>query len=93
MDKKLDYEMQAKVLMALADPTRLRIVKLLSAGEEMSGKDMAEKLNISLSLFCHHSKILTDEGIVRKRREGLIRYHSLDREFVADCLESIINII
>lgn len=93
MAQKLDYEMQAKVLMALADPTRLKIVKLLSTGEEMSGKDMAEKLKISLSLFCHHSKILTDEGIVKKRREGLVRYHSLDRDFVASCLSSIIEMI
>lgn len=85
--------MQAKVLLALADPTRLKIVKLLSMKKEMSGTDIAEKLKISLSLFCHHSKILTDEGIIKKRREGLVRYHSLDRDFVASCLKRIIEMI
>lgn len=93
MVQKLDYELQAKVLMALADPTRLKIVKLLSLGEDMSGTNIAEQLGISLALFCHHSKILTDGGIVKKRREGLIRYHSLDRDFVASCLASVMEMI
>jgi DNA-binding transcriptional ArsR family regulator len=93
MTQKQNYELQAKVLAALADPTRLKIVKLLSTGEEMSGTDIAEQLEISLALFCHHSKILTDEGIVKKRREGLVRYHSLNRDFVTSCLESIIEMI
>lgn len=93
MIQKFDYERQSKVLLALADPTRLKIVKLLSTGEEMSGTDIAEKLGISLALFCHHSKLLTNEGIIKKRREGLVRYHSLDHNFVTNCLTSIIEML
>ncbi|MES1022957.1 metalloregulator ArsR/SmtB family transcription factor [Gloeocapsa sp. BRSZ] len=89
MVKQLDYEKQAKAFMALADPTRLKIVELLAGCEEMSGTDIAEHLGITLALFCHHSKILTDTDIIKKRREGLIRYHSLNRAFLATCLEGV----
>lgn len=85
MRKQLDYDNQAKVLTALSDPTRLKIVELL-AEDEMSGAALAEQLGISLALFCHHSKILSEAGVIKKRREGLIRFHSLNRACISTCI-------
>ena len=89
MVKKLNYEQQAKVFTALSDPTRLRIIELLAAHEQMSGNEIADLLGISLALFCHHSKLLTEAGLIAKRRQGLLRYHSLNHAFLARCLEEL----
>ena len=91
MVKKLEYEQQAKVFAALADPTRLKIIDLLTAHEQMSGNEIADGLGISLALFCHHSKLLTEAGLITKRRQGLLRYHSLNRVFLTRCLEEMKN--
>jgi DNA-binding transcriptional ArsR family regulator len=86
MTQKLTHEQQAKIFLALSDPTRLRAVELLAKYDEMSGVEMAENLNISLALFCHHSKILVDAGLIKKRKQGLLKYHSLNRKVLEDCV-------
>lgn len=86
MTQKLTNEQQAKIFSALSDPTRLRVVELLAKSDEMSGVQMAETLGISLALFCHHSKILVDVGLIKKRKQGLLKYHSLNRKVLEDCV-------
>lgn len=86
MTQKLTNEQQAKFFSALSDPTRLRVVELLAKSDEMSGVEIAESLEISLALFCHHSKILVDAGLIKKRRQGLLKYHSLNRQILEDCV-------
>ncbi|MBD2123250.1 metalloregulator ArsR/SmtB family transcription factor [Trichocoleus sp. FACHB-262] len=86
---KLDSEQRAKIFAALGDPTRLRIVELLAQSVEMSGSELANHLEISLALFCHHSKTLVDCGLVQVRKEGQTKYSSLNRCLLAHCLASI----
>ncbi|MBW4487310.1 MAG: metalloregulator ArsR/SmtB family transcription factor [Trichocoleus desertorum ATA4-8-CV12] len=86
---KLDSEQRAKIFAALSDPTRLRIVELLAQSQEMSGSELANYLEISLALFCHHSKTLVDCGLVQVRKEGQTKYSSLNRCLLANCLASI----
>ena len=81
-------EQRAKIFAALSDPTRLRIVELLVEHTEMSGSDLADRLSISLALFCHHSKILIDCGLVQARKEGQTKYSSLNRQLLIDCFAS-----
>lgn len=84
----LDTEQRAKVFSALSDPTRLRIVELLEKHNEVSGSEIAGELGISLALFCHHSKILAEAGIIQSRKEGQTKYNSLNRSLLADCCAS-----
>ncbi|MDP8951200.1 MAG: ArsR family transcriptional regulator, partial [Actinomycetota bacterium] len=51
-------ERRAKVFAALSDPNRLKIVELLMERKEACGKEVAEALGISLSLYSHHAKAL-----------------------------------
>lgn len=81
-------EQRAKIFAALSDPTRLRIVELLAQVGEMSGSEVANRLGISLALFCHHSKTLVEAGIIHARREGQTKYNSLNRELLLDCFAS-----
>jgi DNA-binding transcriptional ArsR family regulator len=80
---------RAKIFAALSDPTRLRIVELLTQCEEMSGTDIANRLEISLALFCHHSKTLMEAGLIKQRKDGQTKYNSLNRELLNATLTSL----
>lgn len=56
-------------LRALADPTRLRIMRLLSAMELAVG-ELAQVLGQSQPRVSRHVKILCDAGLARRRKEG-----------------------
>lgn len=86
--KKDDGDRRAKIFAALADPTRLQIVELLANCKEMSGSEIANQLEISLALFCHHSKTLCEAGLIKARRAGQTKYHSLNRDLLSACFKS-----
>ena len=82
---------RAKIFAALADPTRLKIVELLAHAGELSGTEIAQKLSISLALFCHHSKTLSEAGLLDIRKEGQTKYNSLNWELLNACLQSLMR--
>jgi ArsR family transcriptional regulator len=59
----------SRLLKALADETRLRILHLLGQ-EEMSGTDLMEVLNIGQSRVSTHLALLKEVGLVVDRRSG-----------------------
>jgi DNA-binding transcriptional ArsR family regulator len=66
-----------EVLRALADPTRLEIVRILDnapTGEVACG---AFGLDASKQNLSHHFRVLREAGIIRSRDEGRNRYSSL----------------
>lgn len=70
-------------LLALANPTRLRIIEELAAGES-SVNDLAARLRIAQPLISWHLRMLRMGGVVRTRREGRQVYCSLDREAIKE---------
>lgn len=66
---------------ALADPTRLRILLLLSKGE-MHGQALAEKLNLSQPTVTHHAAKLRSAALIMERREKNTVYFKLNPEFI-----------
>ncbi|WP_082574771.1 MULTISPECIES: helix-turn-helix domain-containing protein [unclassified Nocardioides] len=62
-------ELQARVaaLGALADPARLRIVDLLSAGDA-SPSELRAELGLASNLLAHHLGVLEERGIVTRHR-------------------------
>jgi len=59
----------SRLLRALADETRLRILHLLSQ-EELSGTDLMEILNMGQSRISTHLALLKEVGLVVDRRHG-----------------------
>lgn len=68
----------AAVLAALADPTRLRILALLAAGE-VCVCDIHESLQVPQPKASRHLAYLRRRGLVRGRRQGLWIYYRLGR--------------
>lgn len=61
----------------LADPTRLKIIKLLMDDGEMSVGDVVARLGLSQANVSKHLRQLLDAGIVRRRSEGTSAYYSV----------------
>lgn len=59
-----------KVLKALSDPNRMRIMKMLQK-REMCVCEMAEALGIAQPSVSRHMRILSDADLVVCRREGI----------------------
>lgn len=64
-------------LTALADPTRRRIVELLSQGERTAG-EIVERFALSAPAISQHLKVLREAGLVRVRVAGQHRIYRLD---------------
>ena len=88
---KISIEQRARVFKALSDPTRLRIVELLTEQDEMCGSEMADQLGISLALLCHHWSTLEYAGLISKRKEGQTASISLNQGLLSDCLKDLLD--
>ena len=75
----MHIHMNADVFHALADPTRRRIVEILSAGEQPVG-ELVGHAGIHQSGVSRHLRILHEAGFVRVRPVGPRRLYSLRPE-------------
>jgi DNA-binding transcriptional ArsR family regulator len=75
----------SKLFKALADPTRIRILYLLSQGE-CSVTRVAEMLDLSQSAVSHQLSLLRTLRLVKYRREGHTFYYSCDDDHVIHML-------
>ncbi len=77
------YTDTAKILKALSDPKRLRIVDMLSCGE-LCACQILEEFHVTQPTLSHDMKLLVEAGIVKDRREGKNIYYSLDEEVLGE---------
>lgn len=90
MDTRI--ETLADIFKALSDPTRLRLLKLLSGqsivfcGGECDGRTflcvgaLAAKLKVTQSAVSQHLRILRQAGLVRGERRGAYMHYTLNSE-------------
>ena len=81
---------QARLFAALADPARVRLVRELAAGEEKSGTEIANNIDVSLALLCHHSRILVDAGVISKRKQGQTTYYKANTPLLQRALRDLL---
>ncbi len=69
----------ARLLKALADPTRLRLVSMVAAheGGEACVCDLTEPLGLTQPTVSHHLKILVDAGIFTRDKRGVWAFYRL----------------
>lgn len=67
----------------LGDPTRRRVVELLSTGERTAG-EIADAFPQSRPAMSRHLRLLREAGIVTSRAEGTRRVYALNRAPLAD---------
>lgn len=77
------YVDTAKMLKAISEPKRLRIVDMLSCGE-LCACVILEAFNITQPTLSHDMRVLTEAGLVSSRREGKNIYYSLNKGALDD---------
>jgi DNA-binding transcriptional ArsR family regulator len=65
------------VLVALAEPTRRRVLEGLRAGPRSVG-ELTDGVPVSQSAVSQHLRVLREAGLVRERREGTRRVYRVD---------------
>jgi len=70
----------AQVFKALSDETRLRIMGLLIAGEELCVCDIIAALDLPQSTVSRHLAYLRNSGLLEDRRQGVWMYYRLSQD-------------
>ena len=72
-----------KVFKALADQTRIKIVKKMTGSGEVSCRELMKHFPLSQPTLSHHFGKLIDSGILHVRRDGVSHYYSVGRTYLA----------
>jgi ArsR family transcriptional regulator len=69
----------ARILKALADPVRLRLVSMVAAHQdgEACVCDLTEPLGLTQPTISHHLKVLVDAGIFTRDKRGVWAYYAV----------------
>ena len=85
------YEERARIMKALAHPSRLMMVDELSGGERCVC-ELTEMVGADISTVSKHLSVLKDAGIVARRREGVQMFYRLETPCILDifsCIEQV----
>lgn len=88
----INYEDNAKIIKALADANRLKIIDILSCGEKCAC-DILEQFDFTQPTLSHHMKVLIECGIVNCRKEGLWSYYSLNNSNCNKLMLFLMNLV
>jgi len=72
-------EQLARLLKAIADPARLRLLSLVATQEdgEVCTCDVTDILGLAQPTVSHHFKVLVDAGLLTREKRGVWAYYSL----------------
>jgi DNA-binding transcriptional ArsR family regulator len=82
-----------RVMAALAEVNRYRIMELLALEEELSCGAIGRRLSLSPSLLSHHLAVLEEAGIIERRKDALWTLNRLRREALSDRLSGLLDTI
>ena len=87
------FEARAGILKALAHPTRLYLVDVLSRGERCV-RDLTKMVGDDMSTVSKHLSVLKSAGIVRDEKRGAEVFYSLRMGCVMGffgCIEAVLR--
>ena len=76
----------ADLFKTLGDPTRIKILSLLTKTEEMRVYDIADSLTMEQSAISHQLRVLRSARLVKFRRDGKEVLYSIDDDHVMKLL-------
>ncbi len=91
---KAKYEARAKIIKAIAHPSRLFIVDELFRSGERCVCELTEMIGADMSTVSKHLAVLRQAGIVQDEKRGATVYYRLRMTCVVkffDCIESVMQ--
>jgi DNA-binding transcriptional ArsR family regulator len=79
------------VLNALADPTRLGIVRQIADEGELSMGECGVAVSASKQNLTHHMKTLREAGLIESRYEGRNKFVSIRRALIDDMFPGLLD--
>ena len=74
--ERADAEAISARLKAVADPSRLRMLSMLSAADgEICVCDLADAIEVSQPTASHHAKVLVTAGLIEREQRGRWAYY------------------
>ena len=90
MEEK-DFEENYKILKALSDVNRMKIINTLTNGEMCACKILKD-FSITQPTLSHHMKVLTECGLVISKKEGRWMHYLLNVDKIKYFQEFITNL-
>lgn len=72
-----------EMMSVLAEPTRIKILEIISADGEKCAKDILPVFQITQPTLSHHLNLLLENNILSARKDGRYVYYSINREAVS----------
>jgi ArsR family transcriptional regulator len=87
------YEAHADYCRICANANRLKILDLLKSGEAYTVSEIESATAIPQSTLSQHLKVMRDQGMVDREKEGVRNYYSIADQRIVDGIETIQSII
>ena len=84
---QFDATRVSRLFKAFADPTRMKVLYVLTLEQELCVCDVAAVIGHSNATASHHLRTLLDQGLVKYRKDGKVVYYSLDDDHVRSLVE------
>jgi DNA-binding transcriptional ArsR family regulator len=79
----------AKVFTALGDEHRQRILLMLERGDELTIKEVVERVPLSRTAVTHHIRVLRESGVLRATKRGREVYLVPNPKLVLEAIEGL----
>ena len=79
----------ARAYAALSDPVRLRLLSMIAGAGEVCSCDLLEPLGKSQPTISHHTKILSDAGLITGEKRGRWVWWSIVPERIAELRDAL----
>lgn len=89
-----DVERQAAIFSALADVTRLKLIRLLyqqQDGRALCVNALAALLGVTQSAVSQHLRVLKAIGLLKSERRGYYIHYSINKEALERCREQTVE--
>ena|SRR5689334_8369526 len=83
----------SKVYTALGDEHRQRILLTFSPGERLNIGQIVEVSTLSRTAVSHHLRVLRESGVLDSRKEGKEVYFWINKAFLIDAMETVVDYI
>ena len=84
--------MAQNIFVALSDPTRRAVLRMLRQGSRAAG-DIADAFELSKPTMSHHLRVLKGAGLVRAERQGTSIVYTLQSNVVEDAVAELMGMM